>query len=101
MLTGSARRVDRVGGDAYCPADEPRTAAALGAACLVVCSGTRAGHTFNHARQLVHSALMELAPLAEEYFFRGLLYRALDREWGGWRLPNALPTWPICRPLRQ
>ncbi|MBI5381247.1 MAG: CPBP family intramembrane metalloprotease [Opitutae bacterium] len=24
------------------------------------------------------------APLAEEYFFRGLLYRALDREWGGW-----------------
>lgn len=26
-----------------------------------------------------------LAPLAEEYLFRGLLYRALDREWGGWR----------------
>lgn len=26
-----------------------------------------------------------LAPFAEEYFFRGLLYRALDREWGGWR----------------
>jgi len=25
-----------------------------------------------------------IAPLAEEYFFRGLLYRALDREWGGW-----------------
>ncbi len=25
-----------------------------------------------------------LAPFAEEYFFRGLLYRALDREWGGW-----------------
>ena len=24
------------------------------------------------------------APLAEEYLFRGLLYRALDREWGGW-----------------
>lgn len=23
------------------------------------------------------------APFAEEYFFRGLLYRALDREWGG------------------
>jgi membrane protease YdiL (CAAX protease family) len=23
------------------------------------------------------------APIAEEYFFRGLLYRALDREWGG------------------
>jgi len=25
------------------------------------------------------------APAAEEYLFRGLLYRALDREWGGWR----------------
>jgi len=25
-----------------------------------------------------------IAPIAEEYFFRGLLYRALDREWGGW-----------------
>jgi membrane protease YdiL (CAAX protease family) len=26
-----------------------------------------------------------IAPIAEEYLFRGLLYRALDREWGGWR----------------
>ncbi len=26
-----------------------------------------------------------LTPFAEEYLFRGLLYRALDREWGGWR----------------
>jgi membrane protease YdiL (CAAX protease family) len=26
-----------------------------------------------------------IAPFAEEYLFRGLLYRALDREWGGWR----------------
>ena len=25
------------------------------------------------------------APFAEEYLFRGLLYRALDRAWGGWR----------------
>jgi membrane protease YdiL (CAAX protease family) len=24
------------------------------------------------------------APFTEEYLFRGLLYRALDREWGGW-----------------
>jgi membrane protease YdiL (CAAX protease family) len=24
------------------------------------------------------------APVAEEYLFRGMLYRALDREWGGW-----------------
>ncbi len=26
-----------------------------------------------------------VAPFAEEYLFRGLLYRALDREWGGRR----------------
>jgi membrane protease YdiL (CAAX protease family) len=25
------------------------------------------------------------APFAEEFLFRGLLFRALDREWGGWR----------------
>ena len=25
------------------------------------------------------------APFAEEYLFRGLLFRALDQEWGGWR----------------
>jgi membrane protease YdiL (CAAX protease family) len=25
------------------------------------------------------------APCAEEYLFRGVLFRALDREWGGWR----------------
>jgi len=24
------------------------------------------------------------APFDEEYLFRGLLFRALDREWGGW-----------------
>lgn len=26
-----------------------------------------------------------LVPVAEEFLFRGVLYRALDREWGGWR----------------
>jgi membrane protease YdiL (CAAX protease family) len=25
------------------------------------------------------------APFAEEYLFRGLLFRALDRQWGGWQ----------------
>jgi membrane protease YdiL (CAAX protease family) len=25
------------------------------------------------------------APFAEEFLFRGLLFRALDRQWGGWR----------------
>jgi membrane protease YdiL (CAAX protease family) len=26
-----------------------------------------------------------IAPFTEEYLFRGLLFRSLDREWGGWR----------------
>ena len=43
-----------------------RTAAALQAGCLVVYSGARAGHTHNHARRLIQSALVELAPLATE-----------------------------------
>ncbi len=48
-------------------ADALRTAASLGAGCLVVCSGARAGHTFNHARRLVQGALQELVPMAEEF----------------------------------
>jgi sugar phosphate isomerase/epimerase len=47
-------------------ADALRTAEAVGAGCLIVCSGARAGHTYNHARQLVLGALNELVPLAEE-----------------------------------
>lgn len=30
-------------------------------------------------------AAVLLAPAAEEFLFRGLLFRVLDREWGGWR----------------
>jgi sugar phosphate isomerase/epimerase len=47
-------------------ADALRTAAALRTGTLVVYSGARAGHTFNHARRLIESALVELAPLAAE-----------------------------------
>ena len=43
-----------------------RTAAALGAGSLVVYSGARAGHTFNHARRLIKDALTELVPTAVE-----------------------------------
>jgi sugar phosphate isomerase/epimerase len=46
--------------------DALHLAASLGANCLVVCSGARAGHTFNHARRLVVSALKELVPLAKD-----------------------------------
>lgn len=47
-------------------AEALRAAAALKADCLVAYSGTRAGHTSNHARRLVQGALVELAPLADE-----------------------------------
>ena len=41
-------------------------AAALGAGCLVVYSGARAGHTHNHARRLFRDAVKEILPLATE-----------------------------------
>ncbi|HID75626.1 MAG TPA: sugar phosphate isomerase/epimerase [Planctomycetaceae bacterium] len=44
-----------------------RTAAALGAGCLIVHSGARAGHTYNHAKRLIRDALKELAPAAAEH----------------------------------
>ena len=43
-----------------------RTAAAIHTDTLVVYSGARAGHTHNHARRLIRSALTELIPLAAE-----------------------------------
>ena len=47
-------------------ADALRMAAQLNCPTLVVCTGPRAGHTFNHARRLVQGALLELAPQAAE-----------------------------------
>jgi sugar phosphate isomerase/epimerase len=48
-------------------ADAIRLAAALHAGCLVVYSGSRNGHTQNHARKLFLGALRELLPLAIEH----------------------------------
>jgi membrane protease YdiL (CAAX protease family) len=36
-------------------------------------------------RWALFTMAVAFAPFAEEFLFRGLLYRALDREWGGWR----------------
>lgn len=44
-----------------------RLAAALHAGCLILYTGSRAGHTHNHARRLMKNALAELAPVAEDY----------------------------------
>ncbi|OHB70017.1 MAG: xylose isomerase, partial [Planctomycetes bacterium RBG_13_63_9] len=43
-----------------------QTAAGLGTDTLVVYSGARAGHTYNHAKRLMQSALAELAPTAAD-----------------------------------
>jgi len=43
-----------------------RTAAELGCSLVLIYSGTRAGHTFNHARRLVRDAIRELLPPAEQ-----------------------------------
>ncbi len=40
--------------------------------------------TLPHYRQWSFVLAVLVAPPAEEFLFRGLLYRALDREWGGW-----------------
>jgi membrane protease YdiL (CAAX protease family) len=46
---------------------------------------TRAFHDMPNAWIGTGIIAVFLAPFAEEYLFRGLLFRALDREWGGWR----------------
>lgn len=46
--------------------DAVHLAADLGAACLVVYTGGRGGHTHNHARRLMTTALGELSPVAAE-----------------------------------
>jgi sugar phosphate isomerase/epimerase len=42
------------------------TAALIGTRCLIIHSGSRAAHTYNHARRLFRQALDKLLPLAEE-----------------------------------
>lgn len=63
-FTGSDGRTYREGVDDA--RDALRTAALLEAQNLIVYTGARAGHTYNHARRLIRDALSELAPLAEE-----------------------------------
>jgi membrane protease YdiL (CAAX protease family) len=40
--------------------------------------------TIPHLKIYYAVLAVAFAPFAEEYLFRGLLYKALDREWGGW-----------------
>jgi sugar phosphate isomerase/epimerase len=48
-------------------AEAIRLAGAMNACSLIIYSGARAGHTHNHARRLLVTALGKLAPLAEEH----------------------------------
>ena len=59
-------------------------AAELGTDCLVVYSGGRGGHTHNHARRLLVSALKELAPQARErgvYLAVEPMHESCAKEW--------------------
>jgi len=47
-----------------------RLASAMDADCLIVYSGPRAGHTRNHARRLLRSALDQILPLAADVDLR-------------------------------
>jgi len=63
-FTGSDGRSYRESVEDACEAI--RRAADLQANCLIVSSGARAGHTHNHARSLLRSALSTLLPVAEQ-----------------------------------
>jgi sugar phosphate isomerase/epimerase len=61
-----------------------RLAGAMRASSLVVYTGSRAGHTVNHARRLLLTALKELAPVAEQHGVRLALepmHASCAQEW--------------------
>jgi sugar phosphate isomerase/epimerase len=61
-----------------------RIADAMRAGSLVVYTGSRAGHTVNHARRLLLTALKELAPVAEQHALRLALepmHSSCAHEW--------------------
>ena len=61
-----------------------RIAGAMKAGSLVVYTGSRAGHTVNHARRLLLTALKELAPVAEQQGLRLALepmHSSCAHEW--------------------
>ena len=85
-----------------------RVARRLGAPTLVVYSGARAGHTYNHARRLLRDALAELAPTAEELNV-ALALEALELA-GHWQmlsedevrlLPHPSHLQPLAKLVRE
>jgi sugar phosphate isomerase/epimerase len=93
-----------------------RLAGALGAGCLIVYSGPRAGHTHNHARRLMRGALEEILPLADavdvdlalepmhagcaaDWTFLTQFDEAIDliRNFNSTRLKLAFDTYHLCQ----
>jgi len=53
-----------------------------------------------YLRESLAAMTVLAVPVAEEVLFRGLLYRALDREWGGWRAAlGSAAFFAVCHPL--
>jgi sugar phosphate isomerase/epimerase len=59
-------------------------AADLGADCLVVYTGSRSGHTQNHARRMCRCALAELTPVAESHGVTLAVAPVLEACGGEW-----------------
>ena len=70
--------------------DALRSAAQVQAGCLVVVSGARAGHTFNHARRLLCEAMRELGDAAAETGVSIALQPMHRRPVERWSMLNSL-----------
>lgn len=70
--------------------DALRLASQIRAGCLVVVSGARAGHTFNHARRLICDALRELGDAAARYGMAIALQPMHRRPVERWSMLNSL-----------
>jgi sugar phosphate isomerase/epimerase len=67
-------------------------AAELAAECLVIYTGSRSGHTQNHARRMSRSALVELLPVAETYGVTLAVEPVLEGSGGEWTFLHDLDS---------
>lgn len=70
--------------------DAVRLAAEIGAQCLVVVSGTRCGHTLNHAQRMLCDALREMGDAAAVLGVQIALQPTLRRKVERWSFVNSL-----------
>ncbi|HLJ11312.1 MAG TPA: sugar phosphate isomerase/epimerase family protein [Planctomycetaceae bacterium] len=70
--------------------DAVRLAAEIRAGCLVVVSGGRAGHTFNHARRILRDALRAVGDAAAHYGLSVALQPAMGRPIERWSFLTSL-----------